>query len=317
MKEKEINRIAAEICAMHKKELGWGLYTQSDIKSWVTASRFPDLKGNIQKIRDRIFLSQSIKQSRSFLKQASPPKRTKEALIDRLILKKLNANLKEIYPLKTYSGKWAGGSNHFKVRHQESLTPSFDVQSDKVWSDNGKWAGLDGYFYLTMNVFKQQFDVIGGLLTITTKSHTGREKECWWLEQSRGYTVKLVQGYLIRGYHIAKTAKVNSLEAARLIVGKRRTEAARRILKSREKNFAHRINSAQKMQLLSTIWITPQDSIDAGNCPAGTHAFRKRYQQKHGYGNVGAVRADELYYQANGNTHYVNRIIRHKTGITI
>jgi len=138
--------------------------------------------------------------------------------------------------------------------------------------------------------------------------------EAKWFTQSKGNNVNVVNGYIVRGYHIEKTNQINTLDKAINQVLQIRRNAAKEIKLKRMFNL---INKNELKNELKKIWITKQDSISAGNCKHGTQEFINNYVRKHNYGLVGAVRADVLLEEPDNNLFFIKKILKHKLGVNV
>lgn len=174
------------------------------------------------------------------------------------------------------SSSWAGGNNRFCV---EIGKPFASGSSYREWSSNGKWSGNSASFRVgisrkAIHYFPEIW--VGGLLVLDAEKIGTREFKLTWVEQGRGFELKTVNGFLIRGHHV----ETKSVDSARRIAAKRRSEAAKKLLMNRFK-FDDKV--------LSKIWVGRSDSLTGGNCPAGTDAFISKTGQ-----NIGGMRADAL-----------------------
>lgn len=176
---------------------------------------------------------------------------------------------------------WAGGNHTTNIKIG---LPAASGLSETAWSGNGKWSGKNSIHNITVknnwlrNVYKNKIAVIAGLITVDAKKLKNRVFAATWIEQGRGFDLKLVSGYIIRGYHIKTQA---SVEIAERKVTKIRLKSAGLIIKNRLKNVG-----------LKAIFVSVQDSLAAGNCPAGTKIFLNQVVQK--FGRYAALRADLL-----------------------
>lgn len=84
--------------------------------------------------------------------------------------------------------------------------------------------------------------------------------------QSRGTSVKLVKGFIYKGYHIEE----NDAQKALKKIQKIRSKSAKHIL-------ASRLVDQDKVDL-SKVVVTVQDSLNSGNCETGTKSFKERYK---------------------------------------
>lgn len=140
----------------------------------------------------------------------------------RRIARKLRCN---DYPYRISGTRFDGG--YHTTNWYVTDNPA-DI-SVRTWSDNRKWSGNDTFAYITvctrvLRYLSPSNIVIGGLITLDLEPVGVREYRAAWVEQSRGFSLKIVRGYIIRGYHVrtdnidvarrrAKTAREKSLSA--------------------------------------------------------------------------------------------------------
>lgn len=197
--------------------------------------------------------------------------------------------------LRTSQSSWAGGYNSFTVKYKkDTRRPAIIAEAVKVWSSNRKWSGNDMRVALSVPSHYWTTKVIGGILTIAPRTRFDeREYKAFWVEQGRGFSVKLIEGFVLRGYHIAG----NDIEKARTKVAKIRSDAARLLLKKRHSL----VEAGQK-------WVTVDDSLKSGNCRVGTEAFVRKLEKKlNAQGPIGAVRGDIII--ALQDDYYTRRAI--------
>jgi len=217
----------------------------------------------------------------------------------------MNAKLEKLWPYKK-----GANSNYFDVRQTSRIDLYKEV--DNEWNVyKSQRFPVQNYTFILHLPKNHSFVVDGGLLTIFNGKKVNRKgMAVTWFEQGRGLDLNKIEGYLIRGYHIAKSERVRSLSDAVYYVEKLRSKTAAEIVE-------RRANKALAAKGLENVWITEADSIAAGNCPAGTKRFKQDYETKNHYGKIGAVRVDELLAKANGSAYFVKRIIAHKFGLTV
>jgi hypothetical protein len=185
------------------------------------------------------------------------------------------------WPYRRSTSGWAGGHHFVEVRIGQ--IPNAVGGSDRVWSKNGKWSGTNSSASLSITprcyeTFGSNL-VIGGLITLDCEPVGVREYRAIWAAQSKGFELKVAEGWLIRGYHV----EGGTLEAAR-----RKEEKARR----------ERLATLQVAKLgmagidLSQVWVTRADSVRAGNCSAGTDSFINSHADV--LDGRTSIRADEL-----------------------
>lgn len=227
--------------------------------------------------------------ARSFCRKQTPDiveRVTKQVGI--VIGKRLAVFLANAWPYRYSESRWAGGEHNVNV--QIGTGPRASCSTYRVWSRNGKWSGTNSDANLTISARCYEALgtnlTIGGLITLDCEEVDAREYRATWAEQSKGLALKVVDGWIVRGYHVGG----GTLEAAR-----RKAENARR----------DRLATLQVAKLkltdvdLSQVLVTRTDSIRAGNCTAGTTSFINRH------GNVldgrKDIPADELLKIANDN----------------
>lgn len=197
-----------------------------------------------------------------------------------------NAALNELlhrWPYRRSSSGWAGGDHY--IRLDIGDVPGARGWSDKVWSRNGQWSGTDSHARLTVTTRCLRAMagriVVGDLITLDCESVGPREFRATWAEQSRGFDLKLVEGWIIRGQHV----KASSLASARKKARRERNAQASNL-------WAERTRVAGLEQDLSRIQVTRADSLAAGNCKAGTQNF---IRSRLGFlKNADSIRADHL-----------------------
>lgn len=194
---------------------------------------------------------------------------------------RLSKRLKQIYPLRKGSSAWAGGKNYYWVSLiGDAITPDMEVTTEREWSSNGKWAGNNYYYTLTVPA-SYTFDLIGGILTIYPRARVYNQiTQAYIVKQGRGMDAYIVPCYLWRDYHCrAKTIE----------------KAGKEVEKVRKLRIKNAIAKRLYLKNLSNVWVTFQDSVQSGNCKIGTEAWAKRYMEHiHADGEIGAVRADAL-----------------------
>jgi hypothetical protein len=222
----------------------------------------------------------------------------------------LSESLEYHWPLAT-----GAHENFWGVTTGEKIMLVTHVENDwGVYSNRTKYPAHHYTFRLYIPA-NYSFTKIGGLITIFKGQKIDRSgMEVTWLEQSRGMEVKEVEGFLVRGFHLKKSKTVLTLEDAVEKAARLRSNNARQI---RERRFWKSLSREEITERLKTVWITVKDSVSAGNCPAGTQAFKNRYERKNHFGDIGAVRGDELINQANGEIHFIKKIFAHKFGVQL
>ena len=186
------------------------------------------------------------------------------------------------WPYRRSYSLWAGGKHIVRVRLAD--TPRIESGSDRVWSANRKWSGCNSWAHLyvsrrTLALFPN-LRTPDGLILIDAEKIGPREYRISWLEQSRGFELRPVAGYLIRGYHVA----AKTVESARKKAAIARRAAAG--VAADERSRLREIRNFDK------IWVGVDDSLRAGNCKPATEVVAQQLREK--FGIIGGIRADEL-----------------------
>lgn len=127
----------------------------------------------------------------------------------------LTSYLELNFPYRQAQGKWAGGETSIDVFTRHGYACEGIGTSQRVWSDNGKWSGLnaDYRFYVQDD---ETLIVIGGLVTVYKKSDERLiVKPCTWWEQSRGFELVQKTGFLVGGYHSEAKTKEAAIKGAK------------------------------------------------------------------------------------------------------
>ena len=202
-------------------------------------------------------------------------------ILRRRIAGPLAQALANSWPYSRSTSRWAGGRHFVSVTIGD--TPDAVGGSDRVWSRNGKWSGTNSSASLCITprcyeTFGNNL-IIGGLITLDCEPVGVREYRATWAAQSKGFELKVAEGWIIRGYH----AEGGTLEAAR-----RKEEKARR-----ERLAARQVAKLGTAGVdLATVFVTRADSVRAGNCPAGTASFINSHADV--LGGRTSIPADEL-----------------------
>ena len=202
---------------------------------------------------------------------------------DKNITSRAQRYLVDNWPYRQTESRWAGGKHSVYITI--SKKPSINCESEKAWSSNGKWSGTNSnaYIFATRRTFKHfpTLTTPDGLIVIDAKLITPREYKIIWIEQSRGVQLKTVSGWFIRGYHV----KAKNIEVARKKAAKARSKALSAAIELRIKKQEIKRNHHH-------IWVSLQDSFDAGNCVPTSKKVEA--DLKRIYGNIGGIRADVL-----------------------
>ena len=199
------------------------------------------------------------------------------------------ADLQSDWPLKKSQSSWAGGGHTVAVRWVLDPTRvGCRGGSERVWSDNGKWSGSNSAASLTVSVRAlQQYPTLrtrDGQIVLDYEPIAGhpRTAKIAWVEQGRGFDLKITSGYLIRGYHV----QAASVEQAEKKVRAIRQAACAVAIKAR-------LTKLQDRREYGHIWVGLADSLAGGNCPSGSEQYRQQLSRELG-GEIGGIRADAL-----------------------
>lgn len=149
----------------------------------------------------------------------------------------------------------------------------------------------------------RQCKIIGGLITILKRKIEGNLFECEWVSskgQKQYFEIIKIKGYLYKDYHFI----ADNIKEAKEIVRLRRIQLA---IDEKKRKAEIEINKLAEQMRLNRVFVELTDSLNAGNCLAGTQNFA----QKHNIdlSIVGAVRADYLYKNRNGSEVFVLKAI--------
>ena len=147
--------------------------------------------------------------------------------------------------------------------------------------------------YISAEEFRYAY-AIGGLLTIIYPQKS-KVKKCTWFEghgNKQYFEIKRVQGWIYGGYH--------SIDKKRAL--QRGTELIEKMLLAEKREKA--IAKAKRRQY------TFQDSLDAGNCEAGTRAFVLRLGLKSNRKYRGEFLLKEAHKKSSSSVYYVERMIK-------
>lgn len=195
-------------------------------------------------------------------------RRALETLIGAKIAKAIGGSA---WPYQRSASTWAGGNHRTTVVFAD--TPQASGESQRVWSNNKKWSGNDSYARLSIT--PRCFEllgtdlIIGGLITLDCVQMAPREYQASWAEQSRGFALKVVSGWIIRGYHVTG----GTLEQARNKAASARAKAALDAVLE---------HTSIDRALLTGVMVRESDSWRAGNCRAGTSSFMSTFAAKIG-----------------------------------
>ena len=128
----------------------------------------------------------------------------REALLataDAVVIARVLARLR--WPYRRAESRWAGGKHSTKIR--VGALPDAECDSVRAWSTNGKWTGNNSEAVLTVS--RRCLELLGpgividGLVTLDADLLEPGTYKAAWAEQSVGFTLKVVNGWIVDGYH--------------------------------------------------------------------------------------------------------------------
>lgn len=137
---------------------------------------------------------------------------------DAVVISRVQAQLD--WPYRRAESRWAGGKHNTKILVGE--IPNAACDTVRAWSRNGKWTGNNSEAVLTIS--RQCLELLGpgieidGLITLDAELIEPGIFKATWAEQSVGFSLKVVEGWIVDGYHST---------AATLAKAKKQAEVAR------------------------------------------------------------------------------------------
>lgn len=131
----------------------------------------------------------------------SRPQTIGEAMLNR-INKQLTKKLIDGFTYRMPESRWVEQANEIRAMIRPGKASDFEVSQRVVWHPKHNWRANETTHTLYLNPL-DTFTTVGGLLTVYRKSDAHlKEIPCRWWEQSKGFEVREVQGWLIDGlYH--------------------------------------------------------------------------------------------------------------------
>lgn len=189
------------------------------------------------------------------------------------------------WPYRKSQSSWAGGEHSVTVALGD---PRAHGESSRAWSDNGKWSGTNSHasIYTDIPTLLEFPELMtkDGLALCHAEKIGPREYRVRWIEQSTGVSLKTVDGYLIRGYHV----RAPGIQSARTKAAKAREQALSATLLARDAKRKKRV----ELSALKSIYLSVEDSIAAGNCKPVTEQYAAKVWDKLHASGPCAVRAD-------------------------
>jgi hypothetical protein len=204
---------------------------------------------------------------------------------ERVMCAGIAASLEASWPFARAASSWAGGEHSVTVRVDDSGGGLAWGGSEKVWSGNGKWSGRNSFASIcaTRSAFAHfpSLRTPDGSVVVDTERVAPREYRIRWVEQSRGFDLRTVDGWLIRGYHV----KAATIAAARKKARAAREEAVAGAIRRRNAKLGIRRD-------WGSVFVAVEDSLAAGNCKPITEQFAAQAYRAIGASGPCAVRAD-------------------------
>lgn len=166
---------------------------------------------------------------------------------------------------KTASSKWAGGDTFYIINFTDEETEvSASGVTETVWSKNGKWSGNNLNVDICAHKSVIQLDMLttAGVLNLFIERIGNKKYRAKWVEQARGYNLKVVEGYILHGIHIK-----GSLKSAEAKINKIRRD---RYFKAKSIKV---LKNLDNVSVLSRIWVSTSDSLKSGNCKSRYYQF--------------------------------------------
>ena len=192
-----------------------------------------------------------------------------------LIELEIKSILKRCY--RKPASSWAGGNTYVDLKIGSKR---FASNSIREWSSNGKWSGQSASHTIgIMRCWRQKVLGVpglvdaGGMLTTHAVEIEPGLYEATWIEQSKGLTLKQVDGCILK-------------QGSEFYHGKS-PAACRRVAKTREKAKAAEKALQRQIEAMSAVpalieqygdlQVRRSDSLKAGNCEAGTDNWIARH----------------------------------------
>jgi len=213
-----MNSKATKVQAIAAAELSKTLYGSLTNFIKLTPSEIAKSVGMTKKsLGELSYLFYQKRSYRSSLKSNSSKMNLKMMVVNKMISK-----LKTGFPYRQPSSNWVNNQNDILVRFGKGNVSSFTVSQSTVWHEKHSWKANSTTHTLVINPL-DDFTMIGGLLTIFAKKDKKLSAiPCKWYEQSKGFQLNQVFGFLVGDYHIeAETAQ----QALEVVARKRKAQA--------------------------------------------------------------------------------------------
>lgn len=148
----------------------------------------------------------------------------------------------------------------------------------------------------------KNYSVIGGLITYIYPNQKSKVKKCFWIDgigKKQNFEIVKIEGYICYNYH--GTDKKNVLSKG--IENEKRDKEQKKQGEKIAKNKAKTLNCLFGFK----------DSLDAGNCEAGTRAFILRCKLDINKKYKGKTLLKIANEKSTNSVHFINRMLSHKT----
>ena len=186
------------------------------VSKFIQMAKAEDAKAVGMTKKDLGTLAFEMKLKRDLRVKASIPALGKALIAS--IDKKLTTRLKAGFSYRQPSSDWVSVSNIIRVVSTKGSVSIFGVSQSVVYHEKHNWKANETRHTLYLNPL-DNFTTVGGLVTIFRKADKSLPAiPCKWYEQSRGFEVKEVRGFLVGDYHV----EAESAEKALELVARRR-----------------------------------------------------------------------------------------------
>jgi hypothetical protein len=154
---------------------------------------------------------------------------TKPAALVKQLLDSINSRLTKVlkagFTYRQPDSIWVEQNNTISVEIRIGKPSEFSVNTYTVWHPKHNWKANESSHKLFLNP-ADSITTVGGLLTVYAKADSNKKAiPCRWWEQSRGFTVKEVHGYLVnKTYHIEAESAKEAIEKVKRITEKQKKE---------------------------------------------------------------------------------------------
>ena len=214
--------------------------------------------------------------------------------IDKKIIDKLNY-LAQYLPSDGYS---MGGVR--KIIINKYLQGSYDTCNDYSRSCKYKATHVFVGYKIKADDLKN-YSVIGGVITYIYKNQKSKVKKCYWLEgrgKKQNFKLVKIEGYICYNYH--GLDKKNVLEKG--TANEKRDKEQKKQAEKIEKNKEKALNCLYSFS----------DSLNAGNCEAGTKAFILRCRLNANRKYKGKTLLKIASKKSPASIHFVERMLNYK-----